>query len=83
MSICFTVAPVVEATMSMVLEGDTPAETYSVEVECDIRPSSTADYCEVIARNDDSTVSGNVYTLYLQGIQVYAVLTVCTCVYNH
>ncbi|XP_065897929.1 adhesion G protein-coupled receptor L3-like isoform X2 [Dysidea avara] len=52
-------APVVEATMSMVLEGDTPAETYSVEVECDIRPSSTADYCEVIARNDDSTVSAS------------------------
>ena len=60
-----TVSPVVEATMSTVLEGDTRVETYTVEVKCDIRPSSTADYCEVIAHNDDSTVSGNVYTLYL------------------
>ena len=83
MSIFSTVFSVVEATTSTVLEGNTPAMTYSAEVECDVSPSSTADYCEVIARNDDSTVSGNVYTLYLQGIQVYAVLTVCTCVYNH
>ncbi|XP_065897957.1 uncharacterized protein [Dysidea avara] len=53
------ISPVVEATTSTVLEGDTPAETYSVEIECDISPSSTADYCEVIARNDDSTVSAS------------------------
>ncbi|XP_065912197.1 uncharacterized protein [Dysidea avara] len=50
---------VVEATTSTVLEGNTPAMTYSAEVECDVSPSSTADYCEVIARNDDSTVSAS------------------------
>ncbi|XP_065894750.1 mucin-22-like isoform X2 [Dysidea avara] len=54
-----SVSPVVEGTTSMLLEEDTPAETYNVEVECDIRPSSTADYCEVIAHNDDSTLSAS------------------------
>ena len=60
----------------MLLEEDTPAETYNVEVECDIRPSSTADYCEVIAHNDDSTLSGiyifvyvHVHMQYLQYMQ--------------
>ena len=36
---------------------NSPAEKYDLEVVCDIDPSSTADYCVVIARNDDSTFS--------------------------
>ena len=60
----------VQGTTSVLLEGDTPAETYNVAVVCDISPSSTADYCEAIARNDANTVSGNykkhVYKLYMR-----------------
>ena len=51
-------------TTSRLLNGDTPAQIYDLEVVCDIDPSSTADYCEVIARNDDSTVSGTVLLSY-------------------
>ena len=51
-------SPSVRATTSEVLGGDTPADIYNIEVVCDIDPSSTADYCEVIARNDDNTFSG-------------------------
>ena len=65
----------------MLLEGDIPAESYNVEVQCDIRPSSTADYCEVIACNDDSTLSG-IYICYHVRTCTYAVLTVCTCRVN-
>ncbi|XP_065912153.1 uncharacterized protein [Dysidea avara] len=49
----------VQGTTSVLLEGDTPAETYNVAVVCDISPSSTADYCEAIARNDANTVSAS------------------------
>ncbi|XP_065892637.1 uncharacterized protein [Dysidea avara] len=76
-------SPVVQGTTLMLLEGNTPAETYSVEVECDISPSSTADYCEVIARNDDSTLSasatimGDMATVTVNGLvceQTYSIV---------
>ena len=31
--------------------------TYSLVVTCEINPTSSAEYCEVIARNDDTTIS--------------------------
>ena len=31
--------------------------TYSLVVTCEINPTSSAEYCEVIARNDDATIS--------------------------
>ena len=79
----------------MLLEEDTPAETYNVEVECDIRPSSTADYCEVIVCNDDSTLSGityvimymyicSTYSIYMQGecLQLSVEVFICDTLYS-
>jgi len=54
-----TVSSSVQGTTSMLLEGEMVNQNYNIEVQCDIRPSRTADYCEVIARNDVNTVSGN------------------------
>ena len=32
--------------------------TYSLVVTCEISPTSSAEYCEVIAKNDDTAISG-------------------------
>ena len=40
-------------TTSMISNSDDVMEFYSVVVTCEINPTSTAEYCEVIARNDD------------------------------
>ena len=36
---------------------DDLTNTYSLVVTCEINPTSSAEYCEVIARNDDTTIS--------------------------
>ena len=41
-------------TTSMISNPDDVMDTYSVVVTCEINPTSTAEYCEVIARNDDA-----------------------------
>ena len=38
----------------MISNPDDVMDTYSVVVTCEINPTSTAEYCEVIARNDDA-----------------------------
>ena len=35
----------------MISNPDDVMDTYSVVVKCEINPTSTADYCEVVARN--------------------------------
>jgi len=45
---------------TLTLQEDTPDVSNDLEVVCDIDPSSTADYCEVIACNDATTISGMV-----------------------
>ena len=44
-------------TTSVVFNPDDVMEVYSVIVTCEIDPTSTAEYCEVFARNDDAGVS--------------------------
>ena len=41
-------------TTSIISNPDNVMDTYSVVVTCEINPTSTAEYCEVIARNDDA-----------------------------
>ena len=43
-------------TTSIVSNLDDVMEFYSVIVTCEINPTSTAEYCQVIARNDDDGV---------------------------
>ena len=59
----FAVSSAVEGII-LTLQEDTPDVSNDLEVVCDIDPSSTADYCEVIARNNNSTVSGT-YVWYV------------------
>ena len=40
----------------MISNSDDVMDTYSVIVICEINPTSTAEYCEVIIRNDDAGV---------------------------
>ena len=50
---------------------DNMMNTYSLVVTCEINPTSSAEYCEVIARNDDVTIrsklcnvtTGGLYTI--------------------
>ena len=44
----------------MISNPDDVMSTYSVFVTCDINPSSDAEFCEVIARND-STILSSMY----------------------
>ena len=37
----------------MISNPDDVMDTYSVVVRCEINPTNTADYCKVIARNDN------------------------------
>lgn len=55
--ICFTESPSVRGIYLDPLE-DSVDVVYDLQVLCDIDPTSTADYCEVIARNDYYTASG-------------------------
>ena len=53
-----TVSSAVQSTTSELLNGNIPAQMYNLEVACDIEPSSTAEYCEVIVSNSGNTISG-------------------------
>ena len=55
----FAVSSAVQSIM-LTLQKDTSNVFNDLEVVCDIDPSSTADYCEVIACNDATTISGMV-----------------------
>jgi len=46
--------------VTLLPQEDTPDMMYDLEVVCDINPSSTAEYCEVIAHNGVS-ISGITY----------------------
>ena len=45
--------------------------TYSLVVTCEINPTSSAEYCEVIARNDDTAITGN------KNVNKYLYVIVC------
>ena len=45
--------------------------TYSLVVTCEINPTSSAEYCEVIARNDDIAITGN------KNVNKYLYVIVC------
>ena len=44
----------VVGTASMMSNPNDVMDTYSVVVTCEINPTSTAEYCKVIARNDSA-----------------------------
>ena len=50
--------------------------TYSLVVTCEINPTSSAEYCEVIARNDDVTIRGKLKFT----IRVYIYVCIFVCV---
>ena len=50
---CYAVASSVINTTSMIVNATIIMDLFSVIVTCKINPSSTAEYCEVFARNDD------------------------------
>jgi len=71
-----TVSSAVQSTTSELLNGNIPAQMYDLEVVCDIEPSSTAEYCEVIVSNSDNIISGTyAFTLC---VHMY-VLCICIC----
>ena len=45
-------------TTSVISDFDDLMEFYSVIVTCEIRPTSTAQYCEVFAQSGDATLTG-------------------------
>jgi len=54
MFLTVTVASAIQGTNSTSLGQIDMTQYYNLEVVCDIRPSSTADYCEVFAHGPDS-----------------------------
>ena len=42
--------------------------TYSLVVTCEINPTSSAEYCEVIARNDDVTIHSKLCNVTTGGL---------------
>ena len=74
------VASSVVGTTSIIdFDPDNLMNTYSLVVTCEINPTSSADYCEVIARNDDTTISGKLCTYILLCI----IVCMCVCVCAH
>ena len=66
LSVCCCHVIVYSYTLSICYSGqlffdfdpDDLMNTYSLVVTCEINPTSSAEYCEVIARNDDVTIRG-------------------------
>ena len=56
----FAVASSIQDTTSTLLDQDSITVFYNLQVVCDIRPSSTADYCDVLAVHIDgsTTITG-------------------------
>ena len=54
-----SVASSIIGTTSMISSPDDVMESYSVVVTCEINPANTAEYCEVIARYDVTSLTSS------------------------
>ena len=81
---CSLVSSSIRGTTSRILDQDNMTNFYNLQVVCDIRPSSAADYCEVFAYGPD-TITGRdlfmpimIYRLTFASYTIYCMYKICT-----
>jgi len=53
---CSLVSSSIQGTISRILDQDDMTNLYNLQIVCDIKPSSVADYCEVFAYGPDTII---------------------------
>ena len=70
-----TVASSVLNTISFILNPNATMEFHDIVVTCDINPTSTVEYCQVLARNNDPCVTDRMGMFSTSTLFVYHVRT--------